>query len=232
VTKLHPAVLGLWFLVRGVVDLRRRTIGPATASIGLPPSWRVAGVAVIAVLAMIGASLLVGGAGPWFDYVTVLRAGTSVDLLDARNLGPAVQVVMLLGLGPAAVGPIQIVVVAIALLATVVAAFRVEDPLESFTWAATASFVVLPVTWFHHFAALIPCGIAAIVRAREAGESAQRNVLLLTAASFGLGAIGFGMPPTWLLVPLVVAAARRSLPRSAPTVGAQPGATAGAESDG
>lgn len=232
VTKLHPAVLGLWFLVRGLVELRRRGNGPEVAQVGLPSGWRVAGIAVVAVLALFGASLVVGGLNPWFDYVTVLRAGTSVDLLDPRNLGPAVQVVMLLGLGPSAVGPIQVGVVAIALLVTVVAAIRVDDPLESFTWAASASFIVLPVTWFHHFAALIPCGIAAIARARDAGESAQRNVLLLTAASFGLGAIGFGMPPTWLLVPLVVAASRLSRARSTPALVDQPGATADAASDG
>ncbi len=212
VTKLHPAVLGIWFVVRGAVELRRgqdvRQFGP----VRLPPSWRVVAVATVTVAAMLAVSLIVGGTGPWVEYISVLRAGASVDLLDERNLGPAVQIVMLLGLGPGAVGPIQVVVLAAALVVTVVAAARVDDPLESLTWAALASFVVLPVTWFHHFAALIPFGVAAVVRAGSVDSRTQRRVLMLIAISFAIGILGFGAPPTWLLAPVVLAAARLSRP--------------------
>jgi alpha-1,2-mannosyltransferase len=212
VTKLHPAVLGLWFLVRGAMELRRgedlRPFGP----VRLPRSWRVVAVAAIATAAILAVSLVAGGTGPWLDYLAVLRAGASVDLLDSRNLGPAVQVVMLLGLGPGAVGPLQVGVLALALIVTVVAAVRVDDPLESLAWAALASFIVLPVTWFHHFAALIPFAIAAVVRAGSVDVRSQQRVLALLAASFVIGMIGFGMPPTWLLAPVVLAMARLSRP--------------------
>lgn len=216
VTKLHPAVLGLWFLVRGAVELRRgderRPFGP----VRLPRSWRVAAVAIVAVAVLVGTSLLVGGTGPWAEYVSVLRAGASVDLLDSRNLGPAVQLVMLLGLPPSAVGPIQVVILIAALVVTTVAALSVKDPLESLLWAAIASFVVLPVTWFHHFAALIPFGVAALVRADLADRQTRQRFIGLVIASFAIGAIGFGQPPTWLLGPIFLAGARLSRPRLEP----------------
>jgi hypothetical protein len=212
VTKLHPAVLGIWFVVRGAVELRRgedlRRFGP----LRLPPSWLVAAVAVLATGAILAVSLIAGGTGPWMEYVTVLKAGASVDLLDSRNLGPAVQIVMLLGLGPGAVGPLQVCVLVAALVVTVVSAIRVDDPLESLAWAALASFIVLPVTWFHHFAALIPFGIAAVARSWSLDARTRRRVLMLIAASFAIGFIGFGMPPTWLLAPVVLAMARLSRP--------------------
>jgi hypothetical protein len=104
----------------------------------------------------------------------VLRASTVVDLLDARNLGPAVQVALLLGLGQGALGPLQAAVLATALVVAIMAALVVEDPLESLLWAAFASFVPLPVTWFHHFAVLFPFGLAA-VSGRAPGVTAARR---------------------------------------------------------
>jgi hypothetical protein len=66
-TKLHPASLGLWFLVRG---LRERRDGER------PRSWEVVAVAAATVGALAGFSLLVGGTGSWSDYLAVVRAGT------------------------------------------------------------------------------------------------------------------------------------------------------------
>jgi hypothetical protein len=215
-TKLHPAVLGLWFLVRGAIELRRGGDVAQFGPVALPSSWRVVVYAAATAAAILAGSLVAGGTGPWLDYVAMLRAGASVDLLDSRNLGPAVQIVMLLGLGPGAVGPLQVGVLASALLLTVAAAYRVRDPLESLAWAAVASFVVLPVTWFHHFAALIPFAIAAVARAESLEARSQRRVLALLAASFAIGMIGFGMPATWLLVPVVLAMARLSRPPQVP----------------
>ncbi len=211
-TKLHPAVLGLWLLARGLnersrgIDIRR--VGP----VALPRSWRIAAVAIVAVVAALGLSLAVGGVQPWLDYATVLRAGASVNLLDPRNLGPAVQLVMLFGLGPSAVGPLQVAVLAVALVVSIVAALRVDDPLESLAWAAVASFVVLPVTWFHHFAGLIPFGVAAVGRGMALGAATMQRLIALVVASFAVGIFAFGQPPTWLLVPLFLAAARISRP--------------------
>jgi hypothetical protein len=212
--KLHPAVLGLWLLARGWNERRHsedvRRIGP----LGLPRSWRIAAISIVVVAAVLGASVAVGGLEPWRQYIAVLRAGASVDLLDRRNLGPAVQLVMLLGLGPAAVGPVQVVVLAMALIVAIAAALRVRDPLESLTWAAIASFIVLPVTWFHHFAALVPFGIAALARGSLLGPVVMRRLWMLVLVAFAIVMIGFAQPPTWLLVPLFLAAARISRPAS------------------
>ena len=212
ITKLHPVVLGLWLLARGLVERRRgadlRQVGPWR----LPRSWRIAAVSIVAVAIALGVSLAVGGIQPWLDYVTVLRAGAQVNLLDPRNIGPAVQLVMLFGLGPSAVGPIQLAVLVSALAITIVAALRVEDPLESLAWAATASFIVLPVTWFHHFAALVPFGIAALARGCGLGEAITRRVWILVIVAFGVVMIAFAQPPTWLLVPIFLAAIRISRP--------------------
>lgn len=214
IIKLHPAVLGLWLLARGLVERRRgedlRRVGPLT----LPRSWRIAAVSIVAVSVALGLSLAVGGVQPWLDYVSVLRAGASVDLLDTRNIGPAVQLVMLLGLGPSAVGPVQVATLAVALIVTVVVALRVDDPLESLAWAAAASFIVLPVTWFHHFAALIPFGIAALARGAALEARARQRLWILLGATFGITMIGFAQPPTWLLVPVVIAATRISRVRT------------------
>ena len=45
------------------------------------------------------ASLLIGGVSFWTDYVAVVRAGSSADLVDPRNAGPAAQLAILLGAG-------------------------------------------------------------------------------------------------------------------------------------
>ncbi len=213
IVKLHPAVLGLWLLARGLVEWRRGE-GRESNRRAIPRSWRIAAVSAVAVAAAFGLSLAVGGIQSWIDYVTVLRAGISVDLLDNRNLGPGVQVVMMLGLGPAAVGPLQLAVLATALLVAVTAAIRVDDPLESLTWAATASFIVLPVTWFHHFAALIPFGIAALARGATAGPAVRRRLWILLGLTFAIVTIAFAQPPTWLLAPILIAATRISGRRS------------------
>jgi hypothetical protein len=171
-------------------------------------------MSLVVALAAVAASLLIGGPGPWADYLAVLRASTVVDLLDPRNLGPAVQVALLLGLGQSALAPMQGVVVVAALAVAVVAALAVDDPLESLLWAAFASLVPLPVTWFHHFAVLFPFGVAAVARV-WADPPARRRALAWMAAALAVGALGFGMAFAWLFLPLFVLAARVSRARSA-----------------
>lgn len=204
ITKLHPASLGLWFLVRG---LRERVAGrPATRL------WTVLGIAIgVAIVAFI-ASIAVGGIGPWLDYLAVLRAGVNVDLLDPRNLGPSVQIALATGLGPDAVRTMQIGVTVLSGLATIAAAWRVNDTVESLAWATVASFVVLPVTWFHYPAALVPFGVAAVVRAREAGPAAWRRTLLFLGAAFALAIAGMGLPIMWLSILALLLALRASRP--------------------
>ena len=163
-------------------------------------------------LAAIALSLLVGGIGPWADYVTVLRASTVVDLLDPRNLGPAVQISLALGLDQSAIAPIQSVVVVLALGVAVVSALAVDDPLESLLWAASASLVVLPVTWFHHFAVLVPFGVAALARGWDGRPGSRRLMLGLTILAFLVAGIIFARVMAWLLVPIAFVLVRVSRP--------------------
>ena len=158
---------------------------------------------------------MVGGTGPWADYVTVLRASTVVDLLDIRNLGPAVQVALALGLDASAIAPIQSVVVVAALGVAVVSALAVDDTLESLLWGAFASLIVLPVTWFHHFGMLVPFGVAALARGWDGRPASRRTMVVLTVLGFLVAALGFAQVVSWLLVPIAVALVRVSRPRSA-----------------
>ena len=215
-TKLHPAVLGVWLLARGVHEWRQaRPAGRARSGSRLPRSWAIAGRrGSSSALVVLAASLAVGGIGPWADYVTVLRASTVVDLLDGGTSGPAVQVALLLGLDASALAPMQAVVVVGALLVAVIAALAVDDPLESLLWATFASLVVLPVTWFHHFAVLLPFGVAALARGWGNGPKTRRRLLVLTALAFAGGVIGFGKVIAWVLLPIAIVLVRVSRPTS------------------
>ena len=210
VTKLHPAVLGVWLLARGVREWRRAEPRMSMLGIALPRSWAIAAVAAVTVLVILAASLIVGGLGPWADYLTVLRASTVVDLLDPRNLGPAVQVALLFGLGSGSLAALQAVVLVIALATAILAALVVDDPLESLLWAAFASLVPLPVTWFHHFGVLFPFGVAAVARSWTGDARTRRRVLGMAGLAIAVGVIGFGIALAWLFVPVLVVAARFS----------------------
>jgi hypothetical protein len=205
IAKLHPASLGLWFLVRGI---RERRDGSAR----VPPSWLVLGTATACAGAVVLASLAVGGGDPWIDYVAVIRAGTNVNLLDPLNLGPAAQLSLLAGLGADGVRTLQPAVTLAAGIGTAVVGWRVRDPVESLAWAAVASFVVLPVTWVHYPAALVPFAVAAVVRADAVGAVARRRTRLLLVAALALGIAGLGNPLLWLAVLAVLLAVRVSRP--------------------
>jgi len=210
VTKLHPVLIGVWLLARGLREWRARRPRLALGGAALQRSWAIALVAAIVALVIAAVSLLVGGSGPWLDYVTVLRASSHVDLLDPRNIGPAAQVALLLGLGPEVLAPLQAIVLGIALVVAVAAALLVDDPVESLLWATFASLVPLPVTWFHHFAVLLPFGVAIIARAWSLGAHVRRSAWGLVAMAVAIGVLGFGTVAAWLMLPVAIAAARRS----------------------
>lgn len=204
VAKLHPLSVGLWLLVRASTSPRLR---------------RAVGVAVVVALAILGISVAVGGVGPWLDYATVVRAGSGADLVDPRNAGPAAQIALLLrGTGAdadALARTLQIPVTLAALGVTVAAAVRVADPVESLAWAVAASLVILPVTWFHYPAALIPFAIAALLRAPR-----DAKVRATVAAAAVVAAIGIAaLPLIYVAIGLVIAAARMSRPVRAPAPG-------------
>ncbi len=202
VTKLHPATLGVWLLARGWRD------GPSG------PSGRILGVAIAAGLGLVSASLLVGGFGPWADYIGFLRGGSSVaDIVSSLNIGPASQIAQAFGLSEAAARTIQVPVTLCALAATVAVGRVVKDPVTSFGIATLASLVVLPVTWFHYPVALIPVAIAAAARA----EGAARRT---TTAALGAAAVAAGLTivvpvGVWIAAACVLLAVRLSRPRSA-----------------
>src|ERR1019366_10191120 len=129
-TKLHPATLGLWLLARRWRD------GPAG------PSGRILTVAVACGLGLVAVSLLVGGVGPWADYVAFLRGGAvQADIVSPLNVGPASQIAQAFGLSEAAARVIQVPVTLAALAASVSAGRLFQDPVASFGAATIASLV-------------------------------------------------------------------------------------------
>jgi hypothetical protein len=217
ITKLHPASLGLWFLVRG---LRARR-DPAAPRLSTP--WHVLAVAAVVAGAALALSLAVGGLGPWQDYLAVLRASVNIDLLDSRNLGPSVQLALVAGLGPDAVRTLQVGVTGVAIVATAVAAWRLRDPVEGMAWATVASFVILPVTWFHYPSALAPFAVVAVVRSSSAGAAARRRTVTFLAVALALGIVGLGLPIMWLSILALLLGVRASRGPLGPSVAAAPG---------
>jgi hypothetical protein len=209
VAKVYPAAMGLWFVVRGLRDRRRGEAAPG--------GWIVIGSAAAIMLAVVAASVIVGGFSPWSDYVSVLRAGADASFIDSRNIGPAPQLALLTGAGEATARTLAVIVAAVALIVTAGAAWLRDDTLESFGWAAVASLVVLPVTWFHYPVALMPVALVAWMRA-NAGVRRDVNGLLL--AAIGIGVVAVAVPVAgWASVALVLAAVHRGIPA---TVAADP----------
>ena len=86
------------------------------------PHARVLGAAVVAGLAIVAVSLLVGGVAVWLDYVTVVKAGAGAGLVDPRNIGPVSLIGQATGIDGAALRWIQVAVVAAVVVVTLVAA--------------------------------------------------------------------------------------------------------------
>jgi hypothetical protein len=193
-SKLHPASLGLWLAVRAVRSpLARRALVAAVVS----------GAALVAI------SILVGGTSVWSEYIAVVRAGSGADLVDPRNAGPAAQVALWTGAGESFARTLQIPITLLALAATAIVAWSRRDTVESLAWAAAASLVVLPVTWFHYPAAMIPFALAAVLRARGSGVATQVGGLIAGALVVSIVAIAV-LPLIWVAVGLVIAAVWRS----------------------
>jgi hypothetical protein len=204
-TKLHPASLAGWFGIR--------------AATGERDSRRVLVAAVAVGVVILGLSVLVGGSQPWIDYAAVIRAGSNADLVDPRNAGPAAQIALLIGADDRFARTFQIAVTIAALAITAVAARPGGDPAERLAWAAVASLVILPVTWFHYPSALIPFGLVALLRARDRDRQTRGRVVALVAAAMVVAAVAIAaLPLLWLAIALVLGAVRMSRPsRRKPT---------------
>jgi hypothetical protein len=204
IAKLHPASLGVWFAVRGLGGDR--------------PSVRVFLVALGIGVALLVASVLIGGVSVWTDYVAVVRAGSSADLVDPRNAGPAAQLALLLGAGDGFARTAQVVVSLTVLGVTLLAARRGGDPVERLGWAAAASLATLPVTWFHYPSAMIPFGIVALFRGRGTPASGRVRTLIAAALVVAAVAIAF-LPLIWVAIGLVLAASRVGIRAEKPESG-------------
>ena len=207
--KLYPASLGIWFVARG---FRERD-----------GSGRLVGVAVAIWLAIAAASILAGGPGPWRDYLDAVRSGASAELVDPRNIGPAAQLAALLSGGENLARAVQVGVSIGAVILIAAAALWLRDPLQSVTLAATASLVMLPVTWFHYPAALLPFAVMAWLRVRADGRPGSVGLPLAAAAIVSAGSIVFPVG-LWVAVAAVLLAVHRSRARDRDPR-AQPGPT-------
>jgi hypothetical protein len=189
IAKLHPIVLGLWVLVRVFVDRG----GP----------WRqVLAAMVVTGVAILGASVAVGGIQPWIDYVAVIRAGAGAELVNPRNLGPVSLLGQATGLDASALRAAQVIVSLSAVVVTVAAAWRVGDPVASLGLACAASLVVLPVTWYHYPVALIPIALALVIT-----RPASRPWV---AAAIGVAGVAVASPAlVWVAAAMLLAAAFR-----------------------
>lgn len=195
--KLHPASMGLWFLVRAVR--------------GRAPGYRVVlASAVVLGAAVVGLSVAIGGSAAWLEYADVIRAGTNAIVVDPRNAGPAAAVAGLLGEGDATARSMHLAVAGVAVAVTVWAAWRRHDPLESFAWATAASLATLPVTWYHYPSAMLPIAIAAWLR--STGPDRRRVQALLLGAGVVAALALVALPLLWAAVALVVVAAAASRP--------------------
>ena len=200
--KLHPASMGLWFLVSAV--RARAPNGARTAVV----------TAIVVGLGVAAASVVLGGLGLWTDYAQVVRAGTNAVIVDPRNAGPAAMIAGTLGYGDAVARTVHLGVAAVALIVTIWAAWRSGDVLEAFAWATAASLCTLPVTWYHYPSAMIPVAIAAWLRAdqRSVGRVRWTIVAAMVVAAVAIAALAL----LWVAVGLVILAARWSLPAASP----------------
>jgi hypothetical protein len=193
--KLHPASMGLWFLVR--------TIRDRTA----PARWVVA-TAIVVGGGIVILSMLVDRIGLWAEYAQVVRAGTNAVIVDRRNAGIAAFVAGALGGGDPMARTLHLGVGVAALGVTIWASSRRGDLLEGFAWASAASLCTLPVTWYHYPSAMIPVALAAWLRADQ-GSLRRVRAVIVGAMVVAVVAIA-ALPLLWVAIGLVILAARWS----------------------
>jgi hypothetical protein len=211
-TKVYPGALGLWFLVRWLRDRHlpeaRRWITPIAAAVA---------VAVV----VVGVSVLVFGLRPWGDYSIVAATAARAEIVDHRNDAPAAQLALWLGADSATARLFHLPVLVAAVLAITLAAWRVRDPLESLAIAATASLFVLPISWVHYPAVLIPFGIAAVIRVTD--TRAKRRIATILAVALVVGAVAIlWLPLLWVAIGLALAAIHLGRPSAGAEIAPEP----------
>lgn len=189
--KLHPAVIGLWLLVRATTPHAERS----TARLAVA-------AALVTVAVVVGGSLATFGIDPWTEYGSVIRAGGGADIVDPRNIAPVSLLGQVVAMDAGSLRLVQLAVAALAAAVAVGAAGRIADPVASFSVATVASLVVLPVTWYHYPVALLPLAMTLVVMRPAA------RPWVAAAALGGNLAIGW-LPATWFGVGLLMAALTR-----------------------
>jgi Glycosyltransferase family 87 len=201
-TKIYPAGLGLWFLVRAA-----RVRDRAERRALLVPVVTAAAAAV----GVVALSAVVFGPASWLDYSTVASTAARAEIVDGRNAAPAAQLALWIGADSGTARVLHLPVVALAVLAIVIAAWRVGDPVLSLAIAATASLFLLPISWIHYPAALLPFGAAAVLRARELPPAPRRAVQRSAGAALGAAALSIvWMPSLWIAIAFLLLAVRAS----------------------
>jgi hypothetical protein len=193
-----------------------------TASGSRRATSAVVAAAIATGVAILAVSIVIGGLGPWRDYLDYMRIGANAGLTSPVNIGPASQLALLAG-DPGLASPLSVAFAVLVVAGTLAAARFVRDPLESFGWAVVASLVVLPVTWYHYSVALIPIAVAAWTRSR--GLPRGRSVTMALVAACVVADAAIMLPVAlWLAVAALFMAVRwsRSLPLLEPAPQAEP----------
>jgi len=208
--KLHPATMGLWFLVRAIHE---RSSAAARM---------VVATAIVVGLGIVIVSVLFDRIGLWAEYLQVVRAGTNAVIVDHRNAGIAAIIAGALGGGDPMARTLHVGVALTALAVTIWAAWRRGDALEGFAWASAASLCTLPVTWYHYPSAMIPVAIAAWLRADQRSSGRVRTAIVAAAVIAAVAIAALQL--LWVAIGLVILAARWSRQvRPSDAAGAPPG---------
>jgi hypothetical protein len=207
VAKLGPGALFVWLAVAGLGLWwagRRGDDRDGALRATWPAPWTCLAAALATVGVVVGLSLVVGGIGPWQDYVGVLRAGSGADLVSSLNIGPASQLALLFG-DPAIAARVAPILAIAALVAIAAVGRWVRPAALSLAVAAALSLVVLPITWFHYPVALVPFAVWAGVAAH--GTPAAGRVGALIGAALVVAAVAIAAPViVWVAVALVLVA--------------------------
>jgi hypothetical protein len=207
-TKLYPAGLGLWFVVRAARhrgDARRGLAVTVAAAVGT-------------VIALVAVSVVIGGVEPWRQYAIVAGVASRAELVDPKNVGPAAQIALAVGADSGFARLVHLGVAGLAVVVIAVAAWARSDRLESLAVAAAATLVLLPVSWIHYPAAMIPFVAAAALR--TTGRPSARRVGWLGAAAVIMAAVALvWLPLMWVAVALALASVHASIPAPAAPTG-------------
>jgi alpha-1,2-mannosyltransferase len=140
----RPGALGLSAAAGAIVKVQPGLVVLWAAATG---RWRAAAIAVGALLAAAAIATVVVGLGAWGDYVALLRR-VSTPVTTPHNFTPG-AVAYQLGLAQGAAEALQLLVIAVSVLACAYAARR-APPAASYLVVVVASQLLSPLLWDHY----------------------------------------------------------------------------------